>query len=596
MTGPIEPRAVPTARLGWRLITFQKARYVANIAAWAAMWVMPVIPAMITRNFFDSLGIDTANGPSVAFLVALVLAYGAGRISMVIIGVWTWANLGFRIATLLRRNMLKRIFDLPGAQSMKESPGDAISRFRDDVDENVESFGWSVDMLGLGLFSVVALWMLVSIDAGLTLAVFGPTVGIVYVAAIARPRIKRYREAAREATGRVTEALGETFGAVQAIKVAGAEAPITEHVARLNDIRRDATVKDKVLTSMLESLFWNTISIGTGIILILASGSMRSGEFTVGEFALFVYFLGFVTDAVFFLGLFIARYQQASVSFARMLALMGDEVDPMALVEHVDLQLRGPLSDPEVVPPHLAPLEHLEVSGLTFRYPGTNEGITDVGFGVPAGSFTVITGRVGAGKTTLLRAILGLVEADSGTVSWNGEVVEDPAGFFVPPRSAYTPQVPRLFSLALIDNLLMGRDDSVRQVEEAVNSAVMAPDVAAMPAGLDTMVGPMGVRLSGGQIQRSAAARMFVRRPDLLVFDDVSSALDVETERILWEGLFRDRLGVTCLVVSHRRPALQRADQIVVMAGGRVAAVGTLEELLASSAEFRAMWESPGED
>ena len=176
-------------------------------------------------------------------------------------------------------------------------------------------------------------------------------------------------------------------------------------------------------------------------------------------------------------------------------------------------------------------------------------------------------------------------------MSWNGEVVDDPAAFFIPPRSAYTPQVPRLFSMSLLDNLLMGGRDPAEHVDEAVAAAVMTPDVADMPHGLDTMVGPLGVRLSGGQIQRSATARMFVRRPDLLVFDDVSSALDVETERVLWERLFRERAGVTSLVVSHRHPALQRADQIVVMEGGRVAAVGRLEELLATSPEFRALWE-----
>jgi ATP-binding cassette, subfamily B, bacterial len=489
--------------------------------------------------------------------------------------------------------MLERIFDLPGAQSMKESPGDAISRFRDDVDENVESFSWTVDMVGLSVFALVAIWMLVSIDGFFTLVVFGPTVVIVYVAARARHRVKRYREATRVATGKVTEALGEMFGAVQAIKVAGNEHSMVGHFRRLSDERRSVAVKDRVLESMLESLFWNTVSVGTGIILVVAAGAMRSGEFTIGEFAMFVYFLGFVTDAVFFLGMFIARYQQASVSFARMVALMGD-ADPMRLVEHRDLQLTGPLPEPDPVPAHLTPLQRLDVSGLTFHYPGTDSGISDVSFSVPAGSFTVITGRVGSGKTTLLRSILGLVEVQGGTVAWNGEVVADPDRFFIPPRSAYTPQVPRLFSMSLMENLLMGRTDPAEVVSEAVDAAVMTPDVSEMPQGLDTMVGPMGVRLSGGQIQRSATARMFVRRPDLLVFDDVSSALDVETERVLWERLFRDRSEVTSLVVSHRRPALQRADQIVVLEGGRVAAVGRLEELLATSAEFRALWEGEG--
>ena len=586
----IDTTGVPTARLGWGLITQHRLRYAINVVMWASMWVMPVIPAVITRIFFDSVTGDTTNAPSITVLVAIIVAYAIGRITFVIVAMRNDVNLMFRVGTLLRRNMLERIFELPGAQAMKESPGDAISRFRDDVDENVESFSWTVDMVGLSLFAVIAIWMLVSIDGFLTLVVFGPTVVIVYIAAKARHRVKRYREATREATGKVTEALGETFGAVQAIKVAGAERTMVSHFRRLSDARRGVAVKDKVLESMLESLFWNAVSIGTGIILVVGAASMRSGEFTVGEFALFVYFVGFVTDSVFFLGMFIARYQQATVSFARMLALMGD-TDPMRLVEHRDLHLTGPLAEPDVVPRGQAPLERLDVSGLSFHYPGTTDGIADVSFAVPAGAFTVITGRVGSGKTTLLRAILGLVKADGGTVSWNGEVVTEPDRFFIPPRSAYTPQVPRLFSMSLMENLLMGRTDEAEVVAEAIDAAVMTPDLSEMPHGLDTMVGPLGVRLSGGQIQRSATARMFVRRPDLLVFDDVSSALDVETERILWERLFRDRSGVTSLVVSHRRPALQRADQIVVMDHGRVAAVGRLDELLATSTEFRALWE-----
>jgi ATP-binding cassette subfamily B protein len=176
-------------------------------------------------------------------------------------------------------------------------------------------------------------------------------------------------------------------------------------------------------------------------------------------------------------------------------------------------------------------------------------------------------------------------------VRWNGEPVEDPATFFVPPRSAYTPQVPRLFSMSLRANLLMGRTDPDTALQEAMGAAIMEHDLEHMPQGLGTMVGPLGVRLSGGQVQRSAAARMFVRRPDLLVFDDVSSALDVETERQLWERLFETRSGVTTLVVSHRRPALQRADRILVMEDGRVVAVGRVEDLLEGSPEFRSLWE-----
>ncbi len=556
-------------RLAWRVARHDLRSFSLGWLGFIGFFALPAASGWALGRAYGSLSVEDASGA-----MRWAMVYGASevlRLAALHFGAIWWTRSWVHMETLLRANMLAAQLASGGPEAGQPvgSAGEAVTHFRDDTHDVADLLDGLIDVSGGVVFTAIAGFVLGAADVRAAAILLLPLAAVGLATRFLDGRIKEYRSADRAAAGDVSGLVGDIMAGATTIKVNGAGEALLGRLAGLVKRRGRTAVRDTVLDEGVQALSQGAAQIGLGLVLLVAAGSIASGAFGVAELALFAAYLGWLSFLPRMVGRVLARRKQAVVAFDRMARLVADQdVENTVLDRHLPIDGSKPDGPLVITRPARQRLERLDVRHLSARYPG-GAGVIDATFSIERGSFTVVTGPIGAGKSTLLRALLGLAwQAEvEGEVLWNGEVVADRAAHFVPPNAAFLSQVPQLVSDSVAENVSLGPVD-VDALAAALTRAGLDDDIAAMPSGTDTLIGPRGLRLSGGQRQRLATARALVHAPELVVLDDLSSALDVETELGLWTNLAD--AGVTVLAVSHRAVAFERADQVLRMAAGRL--------------------------
>jgi ATP-binding cassette, subfamily B, bacterial len=554
---PPEPPA-RTMREIFRLAT-NDARYgLGAVALFIVLVVFGLDGAVLPLLWADVVdGVGNPLHPAVGIAAALLLCIPTLYYTAAWFPEW-WVRQMLRISLRLVHGQVgpRRVSKHTPAEVVAQG-GDTerVVQLADNVIDNATSLILIVAMTLTAQSVVPALFFLgTMVLSGLAATLFGP-------------RLERAAKRTVAARAAFATALVSSLSAARTVKLAGATEPVLAHLARLDGRRSDRQRQEIAIQVWARS----TPSIVSGLLPIAAWALYLDGRLTAAATLIAVATLGAARWFAWTTASLVSQLPSARVWTRRTVAMTG-EAAYSAEVPGVDLAA-GTAPAPPTAPRN--PLRHLELRGFSAVHEDGTLGAKDVDLDVERGQLVLVVGPVGSGKSSLLRALAGIVH-HTGSLRWNGTPVDEPEVFLRPNQVGYVAQLPRVLSGTVADNIALGHEIDAA---DAVSTAQLEHDLRAAGGGLSLLIGHKGTRLSGGQLQRLALARALAPRTELLIADDVSSALDVTTELALWQALRSH--GVTVVGSTSKRAALAQADRVVILIGGRVQDQGTWPDLQA---------------
>jgi ATP-binding cassette subfamily B protein len=568
----------PSRRLLSYFRPFRKALAIGLLCG-AATNAIKVVAPFVLRQAVDALALDVTYAALLGFggmLVAVACAQGV----FYFVQRRALNTMSRDIEYNLRNDYYRHLQRMPPLELHRtHRTGDLMARATNDASAVRVAVGPAVITL-LDTFFAAALIipLMLSISWKLTILSVCAMPVMALSTKFFTKRIHHRFGQAQEHFGRLTDRVQESVAGVRLVRAYGREAGEVEHFGRIN----------RELLKCNQSLTWRAALINpalqflvglTYIALFWYGGVLiLNGDITIGQYLQFKAYLGFLVLPVVMFGYVITLFQRGMAAMGRVEAVLAAEPS---------------IGDDELTRDAGEVAGEIEFSGLTFSYPDAAEpALKEIDLRVAPGQTVAVVGTVGSGKSTLLNLVPRLLDANFGQVLIDGRPIQRMPLGRLRASVGYVQQETFLFGGTIAENIAFGAEGATPEdIRRAAAAAGIAEEVEAFPQGYETLVGERGVLLSGGQKQRVAIARALIRRPRILLLDDALSSVDAETEREILAHLRRAARGCTCLLVSHRVPAVRGADLIVVLKDGAVVERGTHDELAGGAGLYASMYE-----
>lgn len=574
-----------------RFFVGARGAFAAAVAAAFLTTALNSLTPQIFRFTIDSVldGNDYPYLSSHLWIMGLILA-GVALLSgaAMFVSRYCTAKAGENFAKNMRDTLFAHVQKLPMSWHDRHQTGDIIQRCTSDV-EVIRNFVVTqlLEVFRTVFLVAVSFGMMVAMNVKLSMIVlaFVPLV-VIYSAVFYRLIARRFTDA-DEAEGELSTVVQENATGVRVVRAFGREKYEMDRFLEKNN----AFAKLWIRLGTLSGLYWGVGDLITGLqvvtIIVLGAVEAVQGDISVGEFVAFASYNTTLVWPVRGLGRILSDMSKAGVSFDRVDYILGSEEETYEKTSEINKTSTEKRT---------ASLQNcsIEFQNVSFQYEDGKQVLSDVSFTVPEGAVFGILGGTGSGKSTIVQLLTRLYELNGqkGKVTIGGKDIKEIPLEELRKNIGRVLQEPFLYSRTIRENIAASRPEaSMEEIREAARIACVDEAIMSFPDGYETLVGERGVTLSGGQRQRVAIARMLLQKAPIMIFDDSLSAVDSETDQKIRRALKEHMKGSTVILISHRITTLMGASRILVLNQGKVAEMGTHQELIEKNGIYRQIYE-----